>query len=149
MQQKCWKWLYWPAFGLRSTQTLVKIYNIRLYFVQRLKVRIGDQGGSICWAPNSFYKILSFKAAAFLVKSWKYTIEKEKVEDLPTYYFLFKMPWLINNSWNILQKMYRISCERQRGNHNIWSKNQLIDLTRSFKLYTQKLSLNDKLKNLV
>ena len=25
--KKCWKWLFWPAFGVCSTQMLVKIYN--------------------------------------------------------------------------------------------------------------------------
>ena len=27
LQQKRWKWLFRPAFGVRSTQTLVEIYN--------------------------------------------------------------------------------------------------------------------------
>ena len=27
LHKKCWKWLFWPSFGVRSTQTLVKIYN--------------------------------------------------------------------------------------------------------------------------
>ena len=30
MQQKCWKWLFRPAFGVRSIQTLVEIYNTHL-----------------------------------------------------------------------------------------------------------------------
>ena len=28
LHKKRWKWLFPPAFGVRSTQTLVKIYNI-------------------------------------------------------------------------------------------------------------------------
>ena len=28
--KKRWKWLFWPAFGVRSTQMLVEIYNKRL-----------------------------------------------------------------------------------------------------------------------
>ena len=27
LQQKCWKWLFRPSFGVCSTQTLVEIYN--------------------------------------------------------------------------------------------------------------------------
>ena len=27
LHTKCWKWLFQPAFGVRSTQTLVEIYN--------------------------------------------------------------------------------------------------------------------------
>ena len=27
LHKKCWKWLFWPAFGVRSNQTLVKINN--------------------------------------------------------------------------------------------------------------------------
>ena len=27
LHEKCWKWLFWPGFGVRSTQMLVEIYN--------------------------------------------------------------------------------------------------------------------------
>ena len=31
LHKKCWEWLFRPAFGVRSTQTLVKIYNMCCY----------------------------------------------------------------------------------------------------------------------
>ena len=38
LHKKCWKWLFWPAFWVRTTQTLVKIYNtletIKKYLLQ-------------------------------------------------------------------------------------------------------------------
>ena len=35
LQQKRWKRRFRPAFGVRSTQTLVKIYNIHLQFLMK------------------------------------------------------------------------------------------------------------------
>ena len=32
LHKKCWKWLFWPAFGVRSIQTLVEIYNRGMFF---------------------------------------------------------------------------------------------------------------------
>ena len=55
--KKCWKWQFWPAFGVCSTQTLVKIYNIPL-------------SSFISNSPNRFIEVISSIFGLCLASPW-------------------------------------------------------------------------------
>ena len=46
-RKKCWKWLFWPAFGVPSTQTLFQIYNT--LFWRNLSLKWIIRVILICW----------------------------------------------------------------------------------------------------
>ena len=71
--KKCWKWLFWPAFGVPSTQTLVKIYNIEHFVLFKLLLVYSKQSLWIVRGNNfnsKFVELINEDSQIITFKIW-------------------------------------------------------------------------------